>query len=83
MPTTTITVIRDEDDLFFTWAAAGDGFFLNQGSAGKVVLHQADCPHFKGRFDPSATSNPKFLAADRRDLEQISPTAGPCRDCQL
>ena len=83
MAITTITVIRDNDDAFFAWTTAGEGFFLNEHKPGSMMLHQAACPHFKGKFDPSATSKPKFLAADRQDLEQVSPGAVPCADCRL
>lgn len=80
---TTITVIRDDDAAFFAWTSAGEGFFLNEHKRGVMMLHRATCPHFKGTFHPSASSNPKFLAQDRRDLEQISPGAVHCADCRL
>jgi hypothetical protein len=86
-----VTVFQDDDDAFFDWLADNpNGYFLNTERNPKptyLVLHQPQCPHFKGGEQLHWTKGyVKVCSAERAELEAwAQATVGGevtlCRSC--
>jgi len=85
------TMFQDDDDAFFEWLEANpDGYFINTERNPKpnyLVLHQPQCPHFKGGGNVHWTKDyVKVCSADRGELEEwaLNTVGGEvtlCRSC--